>query len=49
MNEALQVMKHLTMGDSAKVKELIQELLGESELEARFKEGETDKENLGRT
>ncbi|KAH9322561.1 hypothetical protein KI387_017200, partial [Taxus chinensis] len=33
VNEALQVMKCLTMGDSAKDEELIQELLCESELE----------------
>ncbi|KAH9306728.1 hypothetical protein KI387_011132, partial [Taxus chinensis] len=44
------VMMHLTMGDSEKAEELIQELLGELDLEARFEEEEeTDAEHIGRT
>ncbi|KAH9331091.1 hypothetical protein KI387_003199, partial [Taxus chinensis] len=47
VNEALQVMKHLTLGYSAKDEELIHELLCESDLEACFEEEETNAEKLG--
>lgn len=47
MNDVVQVMKCLTMGDSAQDKELLQELLGESYLEDHFEEEETDAEQLG--
>lgn len=42
VNEAFQVMKCFTMEGSEKVEELIQELLGESDLEAHYEEEEAN-------
>ncbi|KAH9317911.1 hypothetical protein KI387_019680, partial [Taxus chinensis] len=43
------IIKFLMMGDSAKAKEILLDMFGELDLEARFDEEETDEVQLGRT
>ncbi|KAH9298663.1 hypothetical protein KI387_030345, partial [Taxus chinensis] len=49
VNETLQIMKHITLGNNAKAKEIMLELFGEVDLEVRLDLERTDEEEMVHT